>query len=310
MRIFALDTRPDEALARSLARFEQQFTYPLGETQRFHVSHGDDYPKFFRALGRARCFFAEREGAIIGSLAVVVRKITLPNGTDRDAVYIADLKIAPHARGGRTLLRLATEAAAWVGESAPLHFGVVMDGTAVTPDRYTGRAGLPFFRAVAKTVVLRLSTLGPRHDPAVKDTDSQSATACYRKLSAGRYATPGGTSAERSSVAPVWLTNNDGSACGCLEDTQRAKRLILEDGTEMISAHLSCFAYREVRAGASLIRAALARARELGFPAMFTAVTATEAKSFGGIRAAIAPATVFGDGIARNREWNVNTAEI
>jgi len=316
MRIFALDRPPDGMLARALDRFEHRFSYPLGATQRFHVLHGADYSRFFRAIGKARCLVAEDGGEIVGSLAAVIRRIWLPDGTDAEVGYIGDLRVAPEARSGWTLLRLAEEAAGWVRLSAKTCFGVVMDGTAATPDRYTGRAGVPAFDAIARVLIARIPTSSAFGSAGtrVARVESQAASRCFRDLSAGRYATPCANPAERSLSEPVWLSRLDGSACGCLEDTRRAKRLILEDGSEMLSAHLSCFAYRDAARGGALMRDALARARKLEFPALFVAVTATDAASLlSGLEdcgATLAPATVFGHELARDVDWNVNTSEI
>ena len=200
MKIHTLDPRMGAALACSLDRFEQQFSYPLGQTQSFHVSHGDDYVRFFRAMGRAQCFIAEQDGKIIGSLAVVVRRIRLPDRSEKDVGYLGDLKISPCARGGRTLFQLARAAASWIQRSVTAYFGVVMDGTAATPDRYTGRAGLPLFEAIAKVVVVQFPTpdASSDHDPTAAEVDPNVAMACFRNLSIGRYATPCTNSFERS----------------------------------------------------------------------------------------------------------------
>jgi len=90
--------------------------------------------------------------------------------------------------------------------------------------------------------------------------------ACYLQLTGGCYASLDGNPAERSETSPLWLLEPDGSACGRLEDTRRAKRLIADDGVEMRSAHLSCFAYQDPRAGAVLF-SVLSGSRPLGtFP--------------------------------------------
>src|SRR5262249_29169328 len=177
-----------------------------------------------------------------------------------------------------------------------------MDGTRVTPERYTGRLGIPPFRELGNVMVLRLSTKsdGGRRDDRFLSAAGPTAD-CYRRLSAGRYASPGGDPAERSEIAPVWLTHPDGSACGRLEDTRRAKRLIADDGTEMRSAHLSAFAFRDLAAGVELLHEAIRRAGSLGFPALFVAVPAAEAAgiraALPGVEAVAAPATVFGAGL-------------
>jgi hypothetical protein len=315
MNVHRLSGPPPAELARALADFETQFTYPLGPGRYFRISHGDDYPRFFRAIGTAACFVAEREGRVLGTLGTAVRRLTLPEGSERSVVYVGDLKVAPEARGGMTLPRLVRAAQEWAASQADAAFGVVMDGTRVTPERYTGRLGIPAFRELGKVIVLRLPALrdGGRHDDRLASTD-ESAAACYQRLSAGRCASPGGNPAERSEIAPLWLLHPDGSACGRLEDTRRAKRLVTDDGTEMRSAHLSAFAFRDVRAGVELLRDALRRAGALGFPALFVAVPAAEADAIRtaleGVDAVAAPATVFGAGLEPFPLWNINTSEI
>src|SRR5262249_32607905 len=137
---------------------------------------------------------------------------------------------------------------------------------------------------------------------------------CFRRLSSGRHACPPGHPAERSATAPAWLLLPDSSACGCLEDTRRAKRLVTDDGQEMVSAHLSCFAWRDLRAGAMLFRAALARAAALGFPALFVAVPRRDADALEGalkdVEVIRAPATVYAYGLPGDTDWNINSSEI
>jgi hypothetical protein len=316
MRISTLDTRPDATLVRSLDQFERQFSYPLGRAQSFRVLHGDDYGLFFRAMGEARCFIAEKDGEIIGTLAVVVRRIQLPDGTEKNVGYLGNLKISPCARGGRALFRLADAAATWIQKSATAYFGVVMDGTALTPDYYTGRAGLPPFAPVGRVVVIRLPTSGASSipDPMVSEAEPDVAMDCFRQLSIGRFATRCEQPSARSLLTPVWLVRKDGSACGCVEDTRRAKRLIGNDGVEMITGHLSCFAYKNIESGVALIRTAIGRAGLLGHPALFVALAEADSPEilaeFGGQDVKRAPATIFAYGLTRNMEWNLNTAEI
>jgi hypothetical protein len=115
-------------------------------------------------------------------------------------------------------------------------------------------------------------------------------------------------------MKPVWLLEPSGQACGRLEDTRRAKRLIADDDTEMLSAHLSCFAYQDVRAGIDLLRVGLRHAAERGFPALFVAIAAPEVenfcKSLEGMAVIRAPATIYGTALEPGAIWNINTAEI
>src|SRR5262249_20302053 len=141
MNVFALPASAPVELARALDRFEEQFRYPLGPGRFFRIAHGEDYARFFRAMGEGTCFVAEREGSILGVVSAALRRLILPGREERLAVYLGDLKIDPPARGGRTLPRLAGAVRQWVGTRADAAFAVVMDGTRATPPRYTGRVG-------------------------------------------------------------------------------------------------------------------------------------------------------------------------
>jgi hypothetical protein len=246
---------------------------------------------------------------------VALRPLLLPDGSTAEVAYVGDLKIAAGARGGTTLHRLTREAMAWAVPRVRRSYGVVMDGTAVVPSSYTGRAGIPGFSVLGKLMIYRLSALTePRPSGSgTLCTTEADVRACFRRLSAGRVACPPGRPSERSQIEPTWLMLSDGSACGCLEDTRRAKRLIADDGQEMVSAHLSCFGYRDAGAGVRLLLAALARASALGYPALFVAVEQGEAAFDAAIASTVevvrAPATVFGHQLPAGA-WLVATSEI
>lgn len=314
MKLHQLKDAPPPALAEALDRFEQQFTYPLGPGRSFRISHGADYPRFFRAIGDAACFVAERDGQVAGVLGAAIRDFLAPSGEPVRAAYLGDLKVDPAMRGGRVLPALASAALEWAKPRVTAAFAVVMDGTPVTPTRYTGRLGVPQFSELARIAVLRL--MSAKGEPILMDslTGDAAGSDGYRRLSRGRYACPGGSPPERSEIQPGWLMSPDGNACGRLEDTRRAKRLITNDGVEMMSAHLSCFAYTTIDAGAELSRHAMLLARELGLPALFVAVPRSEAEAFrralSDVEIIDAPATVYGVGFEPGRLWNINTAEI
>jgi hypothetical protein len=90
--------------------------------------------------------------------------------------------------------------------------------------------------------------------------------------------------------------------------------LIVTDGSEMISAHLSCIGYAGSAALAELLRTASEAAAARGFPALFAAIPADEApgvlEALGYSGVVVAPATVFASGLEPNRAWSVNSAEI
>jgi hypothetical protein len=188
-----------------------------------------------------------------------------------------------------------------------------MDGTRATPGHYTGRLGIPPFQEVSRILVLRIPT---RHGASshAELVDDATGLRCFLRLSAGRWSCPDGFPRERSEMSPQWLMTACGGACGRLEDTRRAKRLIADDGTEMRSAHLSCFAFEGSAAGGELLKQALDLAARRGLPALFVSVAPQEAPALGPAleHSAIvtAPATVFGTGIETTSPWNINTAEI
>ena len=316
MNVQALETVGSSRLAGALAHFERQFTYPLGSGRSFRINHGDDYVRFFRALGEARCFVAERDRKVVGVLGAALRPLLFPGGERRLALYLGDLKVDPAVQGGRMVLRLAAALVSWLDERTELAFGVVMDGTKATPAQYTGRLGLPGFAALAKVAVVRLSA-GPQH--VLGDVERWQATeqvgeACHRRLVSRGYACPVGAPS-RSEMARCWLVDPGGSACGCLEDTLRSKRLYdADDGSEIRSAHLSSFAYESPERGVGLLRAALAGTARQGLRHLFVAVPAGDAAAFatqfGDEVDVIAPATVFGTGLAPGCPWNINTSEI
>ena len=313
MKVHALREPPPPELAGALAEFETRFTYPLGPGRSFRISHGDDYPRFFRAMGPAVCFVAQKGKRVVGTLAVAIRPILMPDGTERSVAYVGDLKIEPGARGGLVLVRLGTAALEWGRPQADAAYGVVMDGTPTSPSAYSGRAGLPAFLDIGRVFVLRFPTTAEETDDRFI-TNAARGTECYRSLSRGRYAAWGGAPPERSETDPVWLMDPEGAACGRLEDTRRAKRLFDDEGAEMLSAHLACFAWRTPQAAARLINEARCRAALCGLPALFAAVAACELDALdgalGGIERVVAPATVFGAALPSGPAWNINSSEI
>ena len=323
MHIHRFEEPPPAGVASALARFERQFTYPLGVGRSFHVSHGEDYPRFFRAIGGVGVgvsFVAEDEsGEILGTLGVALRPVQMPGGEVVASAYLGDLKTAPDPRRARTLVALAARAYSWGrGSGASAAYGVVMDGTPRAPSTYSGRFGIPAFGVAGRVCVLRLPipATGVEEDAAC-ESDAGTLESRYQALSTGRFAPLGGGAEWRSSRAPVFLVTPDRCACGVLEDTRRAKRLLLDDGGEMVSAHLSKFAYADVRAGVWLLRQALARCGpRTPAPALFVSVPGIDTAAFvrllGDIPGIVqAPATIYAAGLTPSGEpWNLSTAEI
>jgi len=315
MNIHRFTRPPDSEWGPRLEKFERAFTYPLGERQWFRISHGGDNTRFYRSMGEAALFVAERDGRILGTLAATVRFITRPNGEYAKVAYLGELKISPDAREGWAFIRLTRAVDSWTRRQAQAGFGIVLAGTRRTPSDYTGRAGMPALRPIGRTAILKIPTanFADAGDENLATTPG-AGIARFRTLSIGRYTMTGGDPVMRSHMAPTWLVQRDGSACGRLEDTRRAKRLYQAGNAEILSAHLSCFAYRDPESGAELVRAAAAAAAELGYPSLFLSLPEADAASLhealGMVPLQQTSATIFGAGLIGGYGWSVNTSEV
>jgi len=310
MKIRVLEASPEMALTQALGRFESRFTYPLGERTAFRISHGDDYSRFYRAMGDSRVIVAERDGEILGTLGGAVKQL----GGDTRALYVGDLKVLPGLEAGLVLIRLAAALITWATPRVTAAFGVVMDGTRKTPERYTGRFGIPAFSELAKIMVLRVAC-EPGGEPLRQGTCAEAdGSQTFHALTHGDCAPVSGSAVERSTIAPQRMRLASNRACGMLEDTGRAKRLFEVGGGELRSAHLSYFAFSDPDAGAQLLRQAAAQAAALRFPALFCAVPVDRARplldALGSVACTLAPATVYGAGLVKGRAWHLNTSEI
>ena len=317
MTLHQLYAQPSPELGAALAEFEKQFTYPLGPGRNFRISHGDDYSLFFRAMGELGVSIVlEEHGRVLGTVGLAVRLLLEPNGSETRVIYLGDLKVAPEARTSLAFFRLAWEAERWSRPYSSRGFGVVMDGTPVTPDAYTGRAGIPGARELGSVMVWRIPCL-------LQDANSNAygfqacrreVLACHRRLSLGRFASEDGRPEKRSQMIPHWLCHPSGRACGMVEDTRKAKGLWMDDGSEMRSGHLSYFAFSSVNDAVELLHEALRIAAEAGHPALFVAVAASDhadlARAWGRTDTVLAPATVYGGGLDDGSAWNINSSEI
>ncbi|MBS2038311.1 hypothetical protein JST97_25230 [bacterium] len=302
-RLHFLRESPPPELARALLEFEQQFSYPLGANDSFSICHGPDYGAFFRAIGEATVLVVEEEGRILGTLAAVVRPLQLPGGVRQKVAYLADLKLGREVRHRLTRYLLAMSEHLDVPSGCG--YAVVMDGTQSTPDRYTGRWGVPSFQPQAKLTVLAVQTRpgtiqgGPGAPEVIPDG----------------VIPLGGRPGLRSEMEPEELAW--GSARGRLEDIRRGKRLLHCDGEEMRSAHLSRFRYGDERDAAALLEQASFACAARGIPTLFASLPERSAQRLlphlrhKHIPVNPAPATVFAVGFEPGlTEWWVDSAEI
>lgn len=303
--------------AAALQQFERQFRYPLGKQGSFRISHGEDYTRFFRAMGEATTLLAERHGTILGVASAALRPLHMPDGSLATVAYIGDVKVEPLARGGRTLWRLMEALKAWIGTRATHALAVVMEGTPVDPRRYTGRVGIPPFAPVAPLAVLELrEPISFPNESQYREVASEHGIACFRNLVGDACWCADGDPSLRSATTPLWLVESGGRACGRLEDTRQAKRLWDDQGQEIRHAHLSHFAWADHESGVRLLSVVLEHALEKGFDGLFTTTSREAGVAFAARQHAfkIAPAMVYGAGAtaaaAPNGRWMINSAEI
>ncbi|MBN9417654.1 MAG: N-acetyltransferase [Candidatus Eremiobacteraeota bacterium] len=303
-RLHYLRQPPPPDLGRALLEFERQFTYPLGANDSFSISHGPDYVTFFQAIGEATVLVIEEEGRVLGTLAAVVRELRAPGGEVQRVAYLADLKLGREVRHRLTRYLLAMSEHLQVPSGCG--YAVVMDGTRSTPDRYTGRWGVPAFQPLAKVTVLTLQTR--------PGSERDCATTAVELLHPPTSVMPLPGKAElRSQQTPEWLAC--GSAHGLLEDTRKGKRLLHGDGREMRAAHLSRFRYAHERDGAILLEQAAFRCSRQGIPTLFACLPQRSAQRLlphlRGLPVNPAPATVYGVGFPSEwDEWWLDSAEI
>lgn len=309
-------TIPPE-MTPALVEFEREFTYPLGESCRFRISHGDDYLAFFRAMGHAELLVAGNHGMVQGTITRVLRSVTVRSSAgsvEKQAHYLCDLKVREACRGGSVLARLFARLKKDI-EAGPSHscFCVVMEGTGRLPTDYTGRIGVPGFERLGEIMILRLSSAG---ETAAQGRSVDKAE--FNEVNRG-IPTPGirpasGVSKLRSVMVPEFLLSLDGDACGVLEDTRKGKRLFLDSGEEMPSAHLSDFRFRSVYSAARLLEYAVKIAKGRGIPAVFVAVPASQSPALlpalSHLEVTTAPAMIYGHDIEADADWWINTAEV
>ncbi len=189
-----------------------------------------------------------------------------------------------------------------------------MDGTARSPLSYTGRLGIPAYSELSKLMIVRIPCCEPSEPCTPAEATLHDVRERHRFLTAGRFTTIGGDCSRRSQMEPLGLINHDGNACGIVEDTRRCKLLYRDDGSEMISAHLSSFGFRTPEDAATLLRGAVHRCWQLDLPALFVCLPQRECDIILKLLArndiVKAPATVFGHGFPQGTDWSVNTSEI
>ena len=265
-----VEGRLEEPDARRYADFESSFFYPLGPGADFRISHGEDPLRYFRSLGPAAMALVESENSILGTISAAVVSLTTPDGARVPAAYFGNLKVRRDARGRFVLARLLRAIWRWSSPRTDAAFAVVMNGSAVTPEAYTGRGGiLPPFRPAAHCGYLRLLTASARESESCEVDDERGAR-LFERLARPAFRMEPKDPAARSSIEPFWLALPDGSACARVEDTRAAKKLFRENGGEIVSAHVSRLAYASPGSARRIVEAARATARRRGYEGIFS----------------------------------------
>ncbi|MEM7697981.1 MAG: hypothetical protein AAF236_06215 [Verrucomicrobiota bacterium] len=299
MKITRLTDPPPSGFASALSEFEKEFIYPLGQDSSFSISHGADYSRFFRSIGEASIYIAEKEGRVLGTLVLIRRKIRLSDGGLVSAAYLCDAKVVANCRSGIVLGRLAlTTLKDALNDGYQSAFSVVMRGS-LPADRYTGRLGIPKFSELCSLAILRIETTAIF--PELGESELLPDASYHRP-------TPGDL-ALSSQISPMLVSV--AGASGTLTDTRKGKRLWQDNGSEMISAHLGGIEFSSFHSLTRLIREALQKAHDLGFPALFLALPSELVSNTFDHRSGItvAHASVYGSGLPSG-SWMINTAEI
>lgn len=339
MKIEPLPDVSSSGQAAALGAFEAEFRYPLGAGRWFRIEHGQDYGRFFASIGESRTWIAESLAQIVGAISAARVTLRAPCGESQSAAYFGDFKVRlanPRQSAGWVAAGLLRRAADWAQSYTRRGLAIVMDGTAVAPEKYTGRLGLPPFTRIGHVTIWRMEPPPARN---IRQECTRIAAGelgdHFRRLTAGSYilehpltqpSLSHGVASrrpERSVMRPrCWLHASE-SACGLLEDTRLAKRLYVDDGAEMVSGHLSCLAFQDPRAAVDLIQMALSACAPHGIRALFMALPDHRADELssspawkewtaGWPQGAVLStgAAIWGTGLESGFDWYLHTAEI
>ncbi|MDE0094402.1 MAG: GNAT family N-acetyltransferase [Gammaproteobacteria bacterium] len=298
-----------------LREFERQFWYPLGSNRKFRIEHPGNYTAFFESIGKATCFLAVEDETVIGVLSVAIRDSRgISNSKDARIAYIADIKIAQERQGSGILGKLISHVFEWLSEiKITSAYSVVMDGTAKTPDLYTGRNGIPEFKRKGRVALLNLPTKESvehyQHEMTIDflpNTDDGSAS--LLPVWINRNLVP------RSVVRPNRILDMSNGVQGMLEDTRRTKILYDEKDSEIMFAHLSYFYYHEPEQMLPVIEAAIRQAHALGFTDLLVSVPYSRLQTFtdslDSLISQTFTATIYGTGFDTDISKLVYSSEI
>ena len=290
---------------RELSEFERNFQYPLGKNSFFRISHGDDYTRFFRALGKSTSLVStNKQNSVCSSISIVRRN--LYHATERiQAYYLADLKVLPKSAPS-TLFRLLSTGQKILPElkTSPLYC-VVMQGTERTPDQYSGRLGLPQLTKLGEIAIFRMESTPPKEQVRVLSTKNKASA--HRPCPQAYYFESQGHEIRSKFLVQKFSL---GSASCLLEDTLRAKNLFDQNDQEIISGHISSLRYQKPQDAIQLL--SLISRNCPNYPALFFSVPIQDHKAFAEAlpKHSLSFASIYGTQLKANQRWFINTAEI
>lgn len=268
MKLSVVDARDRLDLQKKFESFEAQFKYPLNDDVYFRIDHGTVYDNFYRAMGESTLIVAHNEQGIQGTFCASRRQAFTKSKFVEPVVYLGDLKVAKRYQKSRVSFKLMHKMLSRF-EGYTNGLAVVMKGTKVTPDHYSGRMQLPQFYKQDKRYILQINALNynsNHQDCLASQTDglNRFQTLCEK------YYFKSSNVMLRSLCPPQWLMSDE--ACGMLEDTFVAKRLFYGSGKEIKITHLSYFAFKSVENAYEVILSALNITQIQGANAMFVAL--------------------------------------
>lgn len=268
--IFKLENTNDRELHQRLFAFEKQFDYPLGNGDRFYIDHSPDYKAFYQAIGRDNIVIVEKDNQIIATISSSIREITINDKVEK-VVYIGDLKIHPNYQSSRVLYKLINFLKSILEREASLAYCVVMEGTKITPKNYTGRLGIPTLAVQERINLIKFIT-NDYQEQNLKIITEEEGYGLYCTLHNSSPLINYSNAKIRSLIAPTWFNYNN-QACAMIEDTRKAKKLFLENGSELISAHISYFSYADQNSAFTLLKHCIGYAYRHDFPIVFLALS-------------------------------------
>ncbi len=249
-----ISTIPDD-LNQALLEFEKGFQYPLSKEVSFLISHGPDYLRFFKSLGEvvlAVSFYNEK---VVGVCVGVKQKDVL----GRYCFYLCDLKVLSEYREMSVAYLVSKKLYQWCRQfGINDFFAFVMGGTSKVSAFFRGRLDFPPLLIKHEYRVLRL------------DTEKRIVTH--------------GTIDQSADYQPLFKFNNgkeSSSNCmeligpsfsGVLEDTLYGKKIMLNDGVELLSSHLSDIKFSQISDLVELLEEARVKSQKLKYPGLFVAI--------------------------------------